>query len=290
MSDTQGVRNVRIRTNGIDLAADIRGEDTDPVVIFLHGGGQTRHSWNATAEKVARSGWRSVNVDLRGHGDSDWAPDGTYHHFAFRDDIIGLAEQFDRPVLVGASLGGMCSLQAIGKVGPTLARALVLVDITHRINPEGGRRIGSFMNSGSKGFATLEDAADAIAAYNPHRPRPTNLEGLKKNLRFRDGRWHWHYDPRFLTAIEIPREMEHSPKSPAGDAAARLGEFGTPTLLVRGKLSDIVDPEHVAELLELIPHAESIDVSNAGHMVVGDSNDIFNDSIIKFLKRNRDAN
>ena len=289
MADTQEARHVRIPTNGIELAADVRGADSDPVVIFLHGGGQTRHSWNATAEIVARNGWRSVNVDLRGHGDSDWAPDGRYHHFAFRDDIVGLAEQFDRPVLVGASLGGMCSLQAIGKEGPGLARALILVDITHRINPEGGRRIGSFMNSGAQGFATLEDAADAIAAYNPHRPRPSNLEGLKKNLRFRDGRWHWHYDPKFLTAIEIPREMESTSKSPAGDAARKVGEFGVPTLLVRGKLSDIVDPEHVSELLELIPHAESIDVSNAGHMVVGDSNDVFNESIIRFLTLHRDG-
>jgi pimeloyl-ACP methyl ester carboxylesterase len=143
------------------------------------------------------------------------------------------------------------------------------------------------MASGSEGFASLEEAADAIAAYNPHRPRPSNLEGLKKNLRLRDdGRWHWHYDPRFINAVRIPKEMASVPGGPAAEAARKIGGFGTPTLLVRGKMSDIVDPEHVEELLEMIPHAESVDVSGAGHMVAGDSNDLFNDSIIDFLNRN----
>lgn len=287
MTTPTSPRTTKIHTNGLNLAVDIRGDESNPKVVLLHGGGQTRHSWGVTAEILAVNGWCSVTVDLRGHGDSDWPADGDYMHFAFRDDIIGLAEQFDSPALVGASLGGMTAMQAIGVTGPSLARALVLVDITHRINAEGGRRIGSFMASGSEGFASLEDAADAIAAYNPHRPRPSNLEGLKKNLRLReDGRWHWHYDPRFINAVRIPKEMTSVPGGPAAEAARKIGAFGTPTLLVRGKMSDIVDPEHVQELLEMIPHAESVDVSGAGHMVAGDSNDLFNDSIIDFLKRN----
>ena len=61
-------------------------------------------------------------------------------------------------------------------------------------------RIGAFMAEHmDDGFASLDEVADAIQGYNPHRPRPTNLEGLKKNLRHGDdGRWYWHWDPAFI--------------------------------------------------------------------------------------------
>src|SRR5690606_40599381 len=105
------------------------------------------------------------------------------------------------PVLVGASLGGLASLVAVAESGEQerTARALVLVDVAHRIEDEGRDRIGAFMTGHLDGFASLEEAADAIAAYNPHRPRPKDLSGLAKNLRQReDGRWVWHWDPAFV--------------------------------------------------------------------------------------------
>ena len=59
-----------------------------------------------------------------------------------------------------------------------VSSGLVLVDITHRSNPVGVERIRRFMASGLGGFATLEDAADAIAAYTPNRPKRVNPSGL----------------------------------------------------------------------------------------------------------------
>jgi pimeloyl-ACP methyl ester carboxylesterase len=58
-----------------------------------------------------------------------------------------------------------------------------------------------------------------------------------------------------------------------------------PTLLVRGRMSDIVSEEGVRELQELVPHAEVVDVADAGHMVAGDRNDAFNDAVIEFVER-----
>ncbi len=281
---TVKIRTVKLKAADVELAADIRGNESDPVVLLLHGGGQTRHSWDSTAAVLARHGWCSISVDMRGHGDSDWSPDGNYGFQRFRDDVIAVARQFDRPALVGASLGGASSMLAILEAEDTLARGLVLVDIAHRINTDGRQRIGSFMHSGLEGFSSLDEAADAIAAYNPHRPRPRNLVSLQKNLRQRnDGRWYWHYDPRFITGVGISEEMREYPTELFIEATKKISRLKLPTMLVRGKLSDIVDEEYAEELVQLIPHAQTYDVKGAGHMVAGDNNDLFNEAVVTFL-------
>ena len=58
---------------GIHLAADVRGNEDAWPVLLMHGGGQTRHAWGNTAESLAEQGWKTVSLDLRGHGDSEWA-------------------------------------------------------------------------------------------------------------------------------------------------------------------------------------------------------------------------
>src|SRR5258708_17222409 len=94
---------------------------------------------------------------------------------AFAADIRTIATSMAQPpALVGASLGGIASMAAIGESeGPPIARALVLVDVAPTIEMDGALRIGAFMAEHMEdGFASLEEVADAIAAYNPHRPRP----------------------------------------------------------------------------------------------------------------------
>ncbi|MEJ2890304.1 alpha/beta fold hydrolase [Actinomycetospora aeridis] len=273
---------------GIDLAATrwnppcaARG-----TVLFLHGGGQTRHSWRRTAQTLADDGWTTVAVDARGHGDSDWSPDGDYGLGVLADDLRAVVAALGvRPVLVGASLGGRTALLAEGE-GPSLAAGLVLVDVTPRVDRTGVDRILDFMRSGLDGFASLEDAADAIAAYDPSRQRPAHLDGLRRNLRWRDGRWFWHWDPRFVAGdAPTPERPGRADPERACAAAARVV---VPTLLVRGVQSEVVSPEAAAELRELIPHAEQIDVDGAGHMVTGDDNDVFTTGLRAFLQGTAD--
>ena len=178
--------------DGNRIAADVAGHPADPPVVLLHGGGQTRHSWGTTLTALADKGWCAYSMDLRGHGQSEWATDGDYTLDAFAGDILAISRTLDQPpALVGASLGGLSCLAAIGEHPDTpVSRALVLVDVAPKIEEQGRERIGLFMIEHMEdGFGSLEEVADAIAAYNPHRPRPSNLEGLKKNLRERDGRW-----------------------------------------------------------------------------------------------------
>jgi len=279
--------------DGNRLASDAAGDPADPPVILLHGGGQTRHSWGTTLGALADKGWRAYAVDLRGHGDSEWAADGDYTLDAFAGDVLAIRRTLDTaPALVGASLGGVASLAAIGEhPDENVARALVLVDVAPRMEEQGRMRIGAFMMENMEsGFGSLDEVADAIQRYNPHRPRPSDLAGLEKNLRrHSDARWYWDWDPAFIGGrLGGADETRASLVDPARlrEAARALT---VPTLLVRGRQSDLLSEEGARELLELVPHAQMVDVAGAGHMVAGDRNDLFNDAVVTFLETVRDA-
>ncbi len=267
---------------GLRLAADVRGRPDAWPVLFLHGGGQTRHAWGPAAEIVAGQGWRTVTLDLRGHGESDWAPNGDYSFTAFCADCVAVVDALGRPpVLVGASLGGMAAMLAEGTSDRTVSSGLVLVDITPKTNAPGIERIKTFMQSGFDGFDTLEDAAAAIAAYTPERTRPVNPSGLQKVLRQRpDGRWYWHWDPQFISQDRT----EVVPDRLIGLLDVATDNIHVSTMLVRGLLSDVVTQEGVDDLLARIPGATVVDVAGAAHMIAGDRNDAFSDAVVGFLR------
>jgi pimeloyl-ACP methyl ester carboxylesterase len=264
----------------VAIVGDAYGNPANPPVILLHGGGQTRHAWGRTAVELAEAGWRSYSLDLRGHGESGWSPDGRYHVQVLAADLLGVLDELGTPAaLVGASLGGMTSLLVAGELRPEVVRALVLVDIVHRAEPEGAQKIGDFMRARPEGFATLDEAADAVANFNPLRPRPKDPSGLKKNLRLgADGRWRWHWDPAFLQPGNGPGGALEDLRM-----AQCAQQLRMPTLLVRGRLSDIVSEAGAREFLELAPHAGFVDVREAGHMVAGDRNDVFSQAVLEFL-------
>jgi pimeloyl-ACP methyl ester carboxylesterase len=279
--------------SGNTLVGDVYGEEGPPVLL-LHGGGQTRHAWKKTGDLIARMGRIAYAVDQRGHGDSEWVADGAYQYTDFAADARVLADTLAerggvRPAVVGASLGGMAAL--IANCQPTATQkkpqhfsALVLVDITPRVDVEGVSKIQGFMRAQLReGFGSIAEAADAVAAYLPHRPRPRSHEGLKKNLRLHpDGRWRWHWDPRFL-------EGNRRIGAGSGEVERALVEAARsvtiPALLVRGASSELVQEEHAKDFLTLVPHATYVDVSGARHMVAGDRNDQFANAIEKFLSK-----
>jgi pimeloyl-ACP methyl ester carboxylesterase len=257
------------------------GDPAGSVVLLLHGGGQTRHSWKRTGERLAASGRTAVALDARGHGDSGWHPSQDYSLDGFVSDLIEFVATLERPpVLVGASLGGITALVAAGE-HPPLGAGLVLVDVVVRVQPEGVTRIRDFMTAAPHGFASLEEVADAIAAYNPGRRRPRSLDGLRKNVRQRaDGRWYWHWDPAFIRIDDEPQRHIDPERLRLAATHVRI-----PTLVVRGVQSDVVSDAGLADMLELIPHAQTVDVQGAGHMVAGDDNDVFAERLEVFLNQ-----
>lgn len=288
--ESPGLETVRRwRTaGGLDLVGDEAGNRAAPTVVLMHGGGQTRHSWSGTMRTLVGQGYHVINYDARGHGDSDWSESGAYH---LDDRVVDLRAilqgRHGEFALVGASMGGATAIHAIAS--GLKAAAVVLVDIVPEPEPEGIARIVNFMRAHTNGFASLDEAVDAVAAYNPSRPRPSDPSGLMRNLRERDGRLYWHWDPRTISGRdevgrpEAAEDSFHNLLLRSATVAARQTEV--PLLLVRGLSSDVVSDAGVAAFRVLAPRLEVVDVGGAGHMVAGDRNDVFGKGVIEFLGR-----
>jgi len=274
--------------HGITIAADGYGNRAGQPVIFLHGGGQTRHAWGGAAEKLAALGFYAISMDLRGHGESSWDPEGNYEASGFVEDLLGVIEHLEEaPILVGASMGGVTALLTATTSSEPVAKGIVLVDVTPRLQRQGVVRIIEFMRGGEEGFASFDDVADAVARYLPHRRRPKDLTGLAKNLRKgEDGRYRWHWDPRILEVWDpasYTKEEGDEIIQRRLEASARLA---VPTLLIRGRMSDVVTEEDAREFLSIASHAEYVDLEGAAHMVAGDKNDVFIEVVSEFIRRN----
>ncbi|MFP6850429.1 MAG: alpha/beta hydrolase [Pseudomonas sp.] len=264
---------------GLRLAADVGGPEHAPYAVLVPGAGQTRRAWAATAHRLSQTGYRVLSLDLRGHGGSDWAADGDYGIDAFVADIETVLASLAAPaVLVGASIGGIAALIAAAGSSAARVAGLVLVDVVPHMQPQGLQRIRDFMSAHADGFASLEEAADAVAAFLPDRPRPANSQGLLNSLRqCDDGRLRWHWDPAFHAGSAGRSGMFERMEAAAAKVVA-------PTLLISGKRSDVVSREGAQKLLSMIPHARWIDVEDAAHMVAGDSNEVFQAALEDFLQ------
>jgi pimeloyl-ACP methyl ester carboxylesterase len=266
--------------DGLALAVEARGPVDAPAIVFAHGFGQSRHAWARAAETLAAQGWHAITFDARGHGDSGRLADGRYTLEQFVDDLRLVAGALDAPpVLVGASMGGLLGLVAAGEHRPDPFRALVLVDITPRWESEGVERMLDFMRAHPRGFASLDEAADAVAAYLPQRRRRKDRYELAQLLhRGEDGRLHWHWDPALLDTVAHEGERHQQRLL---DAARNID---VPVLLVSGGRSDIVSDATVAEFLEAVPHARHVEIPHATHTLAGDDNTAFTAAIGPFIE------
>ena len=266
--------------HGVKLVADVGGDPDHTPVLLMHGGGQTRRSWGTAVTALIARGYFVVSLDLRGHGESGWPEDADYSLNAFVFDLNAVVKALPRPpVVVGASLGGVIGLLAVGEQR-NAAAGLVLVDIAPDMDRQGAANITGFMSAYPNGFATVEEAAEAVAAYLPHRPRPKESAGLRKNLRVGpDGRFYWHWDPRLTDRAPVPM----------AEIAGRMNQatrhVTVPTLLVRGEHSELISEQAIETFRGLLPGAEYVDVKGARHMVAGDENSRFNQAVLDFLDR-----
>lgn len=266
--------------DGVALRLEHHGEGAARSVVFAHGFGQTRHAWSETARAIALEGYHCLGADGRGHGDSGWLAGGDYHVDQFVGDARRIAAvPAQRPVWVGASMGGLLGLLAQGESDAPLFEALVLVDVTPSWETAGVERIMAFMRAHPEGFESLAHAQREVAAYLPHRASAKSPERLRKLLvAMPNGRLRWHWDPRLLDTVarDAPQWRERL------QAAAR--RLSLPVLLVSGGRSDLVSERTITEFLGLVPHATHTSIADATHMVVGDANDRFSATILDYLR------
>lgn len=272
-----------VMNDGVTVVGDFWPAESSCVVLLLHGGGQTRHSWKRAGQNLSAAGIATVAVDARGHGDSEWSPQGIYSRARMADDIVAIAGAIGRPiVLVGASMGGLAALLASATLQGDRLLGLVLVDVVPNYEAAGGQRVFDFMGANLDGFATVDEAAEAIADYIPHRPGGRASPGLEKNLRLVGERWFWHWDPVFLSAAQ-EQGGSATRDDPTLQRVAR--ELTTPVMLLRGALSDVVSEDAVQSFLKSTPHAEVTELAAAAHTAAADSNDAFNAAVMDFVHR-----
>lgn len=252
--------------------------DHQPLVC-LHGITQTAHSWDEVAPELARD-YRVLCIDQRGHGDSDWAPDGDYSRATQAADLEAIRQALELPlfVLVGMSMGGINAITYTAR-HPQHVRALIIVDVSPEIEARGVQNIRQFIQQDDV-LPRFEDFVARAHAFNPRRSLENIRSRLRHNLKqLPDGRWTWKYDPYL--------------RSPGRtfQTTALLGLWEEvravrcPTLIVKGAESDILSPEAARRLQEAIPGSELVTIPGAGHSVMGDNPAAFVAATRAFLQR-----
>ena len=266
--------------DGLSLAVESFGPPDGAPLLFAHGFGQSRLAWTRAAEQLAEAGYRCLTMDGRGHGDSAWHGDHRYDLDQFVADAAQLAAaQSRKPIWIGASMGGLIGMLAQAGSAHGLFDALVLVDVTPRWEEAGVGRMLDFMRAHPDGFASVDEASAAVAHYLPHRAQRTDDGRLRKMLvPMSNGRLRWHWDPRLLEQVADNGSRYFARL----EAAAR--RLTLPVLLISGGQSDIVSDQTIAEFQRLVPHAAHERIERATHMVVGDANDVFVETISRYVR------
>lgn len=251
------------------------GGGPEPAIVFLHGGGLNAHTWDVVCDVLHDDG-RCLALDLRGHGDSEWHPDGDYALESYVTDLGAAVDALglDRFLLVGMSLGGVVGLAYAARHSARLT-GLVLVDTgPGGSRPAGRRRLGAFM-TGPEEFASIDEIIDRALAFNPRRSRERLQRTLRNNLRQTErGTWTWKYDPRFrglgqdtvISEETIDRRIEERSRL----LWVAAGQVTVPTLIVRGGQSDMFHDEDAERGAAAFPDGRWVRVDGASHTVQSD--------------------
>jgi pimeloyl-ACP methyl ester carboxylesterase len=231
--------------DGLKLAGLAFGDAAAPPILFFHGHGQSKKLWSQAAQLVTQRGFRGISIDLRGHGDSGWADDGDYSMEGYARDVVNVIDALDGPVtLAGASRGGYVALLA-ATWRPDRIRLLMMCDVVPTAKIEGRNWVAEFFDLSVRGFASIEDVAEALTKYLQFPvPHP---ERLRSTLRERDGRFYFRWDPQ----TSAPQYFEVD----VSELIAGLGSFKVPTVVLRGQRESLISIEALREFKALVPHA-----------------------------------
>ena len=271
--------NGYVEANGLRLHYLDWGNTDKPNMLLLHGFAQTCHSWDFVALAFSDR-FHVVVLDQRGHGDSDWAPDGDYSPETQQKDIHAFVQTMGLTdlVIMGLSMGGRNAFTYAASHGDDV-RALVIVDAGPENMRSGSQNIRQFVQQDDE-LDSVDAFVQRFLKYNPRRDAVQVRGSMVHNLKqLPSGKWTWKYD-RLLRGPG--RRMQEDP-----DAAGRLWSYleglACPTLVVRGAESDIMAMETAGAMHERIPNGRLATVAKAGHLVMGDNPAGFEQAVTDFL-------
>jgi len=258
-------------------------------MLLLHGFGNEAHIWDDFAPIVAPH-YRTLALDHRGHGQSDWDREGRYDVDTLVDDVeaVTAALGIGRMVLVAHSLGGRVATVFAGR-HPERVAGFVIVDIGPEVDLRGSLRIRQDVESNlTPVFDSVEEYARALSlsypAAQPEALRRMALHGVRRR---EDGRFELAMDPalRGITAgrgaSAEAEQQENALRQGMWDALAALP---CPVLVVRGAASDILSPEVADRMVdEVLKNGRLAIVVQAGHSVMTDNPRGFNEAVASFV-------
>lgn len=270
--------SARASVNELELHYVDHGGDADVPAVALHGFALNCHSFDEVAPALSdRLHWYAL--DQRGHGLSDRAAElGDYSRDHMADDIRAFiaANDLDRPVVVGHSMGGMNSMTFAAR-HPDQLRALVLIDVGPEVTVDGAQQVRQFV-AGPYEMDSLDEWVEHTHRYYPFRSK----EGIRKRLAVSlretpGGRMAKQFDERFRQA-EFRGVAES--RSDIWDTARALQ---CPTLLLHGEKSPVLKREQAEAFANAVASVRLVTIPEAGHSVAGDQPDAFTAAVSEFL-------
>jgi pimeloyl-ACP methyl ester carboxylesterase len=246
--------------------------------LLVHGFGEGRYSWDGFVPSLARF-CRAIAVDLRGHGDSDWATDGTYDADTHADDLtafLNATMRSDRVIVMGHSLGGGIGIRLANRIPNTII-ALVLIDYSPEPGKHGVARVIADFNSNNRTFPTKEEYVRAMCLQRPLTSIDVVQRHANAALKMTEAGFILKRDPA----------MAVSPQIDVASAAnwSLLANIRCPVLIVRGVGSAILSRETACGMIKRLPDAELRTVSGAGHSIMTDNVSGFANATLPFIDR-----
>lgn len=282
-------------TDGLSLRLLAWSHEGVPL-LFVHGFGNEAHVWDDLAPAVAPY-YRTLAVDLRGHGDSDRDPEARYDYDAHVADLEALTEALgiERLVLVGHSLGGRIAMLFAGR-HPERMAGLVVVDSAPELDTRGTVRIqldlqrgggGEASGDGGPSFASEAEYRELLARQYPAAGRDALQRLARHGVRARaDGRFESRLDPAWFRGRKRASESEMREREMrlTQELWAALARVPCPTLVIRGAASDVVSAEVAERMAEdVLTNGRLAIIPRAGHSVMIDNPEACRDELAGFV-------
>lgn len=271
-----------ITINSLNLHYVEWGAPGQPSIVLLHGFQSNAHTWDTFSQAMANT-YHVLALDQRGHGDTDWAPDGDYTPDAFIRDIVGFIDALNvaPTVLVGHSMGGRHAAMVAADY-PDKAAKVVIVDTAAERPPAILDRMAQQPASDTppepETFASFEEVIRGGIAQYPLTPEAELRHANYHNLyRGADGKWHWRWDLTLLERRRLNRNLQL-------DLYSYLQRVQCPTLLIRGQQSPLLTPDIAQKMVQHLPHGRLVEIPDTAHTVNVDKAEAFNALTADFLQ------